>query len=89
VRDWLNGSTANQGNHWVEIEVWGRTSTAYIGNYYEWTGSTSSSKKYYYAGSVRVAVRTGTGSLATGLTGFSEIISARPMSQQMGMALIQ
>jgi len=28
VRDYLNGSTANSGNHWVEIEVWG-TTTAY------------------------------------------------------------
>jgi hypothetical protein len=35
VRDWLNGSTSNAGNHWVEIEVWGRASTVYIGNYYE------------------------------------------------------
>ena len=23
VRDYLNGSTSNTGNHWVEIEVWG------------------------------------------------------------------
>ena len=23
VRDYLNGSTSNSGNHWVEIEVWG------------------------------------------------------------------
>jgi hypothetical protein len=35
------------------------TTTVYIGNYYEWTGSTSTSKKYYYADTVRVAVRTG------------------------------
>jgi YD repeat-containing protein len=35
------------------------TTTVYIGNYYEWTGSTSTSKKYYYAGTVRIAMRTG------------------------------
>lgn len=23
IRDWLNGSTANTGNHWVELKVWG------------------------------------------------------------------
>ena len=30
---------------------------AYVGNYYEWSGSTATS--YYYAGSVRVAMRQG------------------------------
>jgi hypothetical protein len=34
--------------------------TAYVGNHFEWTGSTSTMKKYYYAGGTRVAVRTGT-----------------------------
>jgi len=41
--------------------------TTYIGNpsvpsgqgYFEWTGSTSTMKKYYYEGSTRVAMRTG------------------------------
>jgi RHS repeat-associated protein len=51
---------------WVKGAVSG-TTTVYIGNYYEWTGSTSTSKKYYYAGTVRVAVRTGTGGGTTGL----------------------
>jgi RHS repeat-associated protein len=34
--------------------------TAYVGNHFEWTGSTSTMKKYYYAGGQRVAMRTGT-----------------------------
>jgi len=34
--------------------------TTYIGNYFEWTGSTSTMKKYYYSGATRVAMRTGT-----------------------------
>ena len=38
----------------------GSTTTAYFGNYFEWTGSTSTMKKYYYAGSTRVAVMSGT-----------------------------
>ncbi len=35
--------------------------TAYVGNYFEWTGSTSTMKKYYPAGagSQRVALREG------------------------------
>ncbi len=41
--------------------------TVYIGNYFEWTGSTSTMVKYYYAGSTRVAMRTGTGTNETGL----------------------
>jgi RHS repeat-associated protein len=35
----------------------GGVTTTYIGNYYEWSGSTATS--YYYAGSVRVAMRQG------------------------------
>ncbi len=31
--------------------------TAYAGNHFEWTGSTSTMKKYYYANGQRVAVR--------------------------------
>ncbi len=34
--------------------------TVYIGNYFEWKGSTSTMVKYYYAGAERVAMRTGT-----------------------------
>jgi len=33
VRDYLNGSNKNAGNHWVEIEVWGMRTTAYVGGY--------------------------------------------------------
>ena len=35
------------------------TTVIYIGNYFEWTGSTNTMKTYYYAGSTRVAMRTG------------------------------
>jgi len=59
VRDWVNGSTSNTGNHWVEIQVWGQRSVTYIGNYLEWTGATNTMKKYYYAGATRVAMRQG------------------------------
>jgi RHS repeat-associated protein len=37
----------------------GTATTIYIGNYLEWTGSTATMKKYYYAGGVRIAMRTG------------------------------
>jgi len=40
--------------------VVGGVTTTYIGNYFEWTGSTSTMKKYYYAGGTRVAERKGT-----------------------------
>jgi YD repeat-containing protein len=39
------------------------TKTIYIGSYFEWTGSTGTMKKYYYAGATRVAMRTGTGTV--------------------------
>jgi YD repeat-containing protein len=35
------------------------TTTVYIGNYFEWTGSTSTAKKYYYADGARIALRSG------------------------------
>jgi RHS repeat-associated protein len=38
----------------------GGVTTTYVGNYFEWTGSTSTMKKYYYAGATRIAMRTGT-----------------------------
>ena len=31
--------------------------TDYVGDYFEWTGSTSTMIKYYYAGAARVAMR--------------------------------
>jgi RHS repeat-associated protein len=37
----------------------GGATTVYIGNYFEWKGSASTMVKYYYAGAVRVAMRTG------------------------------
>ncbi len=41
-------------------ETSGGTTTVYIGNTFEWTGSTATMKSYYYAGGTRVAMRTGT-----------------------------
>jgi RHS repeat-associated protein len=41
------------------IGVEGGTTTVYIGNYFEWKGSTSTMVKYYYAGTERVAMKTG------------------------------
>ncbi len=46
----------------------GGTTTVYIGAAFEWTGSTSTMKRYYYSGSVRIAVRVGNGSGTTGLS---------------------
>src|SRR4030067_3758020 len=37
----------------------GGITTTYIGNYFEWTGSPGTMKRYYYAGSTRVAMRKG------------------------------
>ncbi len=45
----------------------GGVTTAYVGNYFEWTGSTSTMVKYYYAGTARIAMRTGSGTGTTGL----------------------
>lgn len=67
VRDYLNGSTVNTGNHWTEIEVWGTTSTAYVGDYFEWNGSLQTMTKYYFAGVQRVAVRNSNGTGTNGL----------------------
>ncbi len=38
----------------------GCTTTTYVGNYFEWSGSATTSTSYYYAGGTRVAMRTGT-----------------------------
>jgi len=43
--------------------VMGGVTTYYVGNYFEWTGSTSTMIKYYYAGSQRVAMRQGSSTL--------------------------
>ena len=37
----------------------GGVTTAYIGNYFEWISSTSTMKRYYYAGGTRIAMREG------------------------------
>jgi RHS repeat-associated protein len=60
IRDYLNGNTVNAYNHWVELEgLAPDTSTTYLGNYFEWSGSASTMVKYYYAAGVRVAMRVG------------------------------
>jgi len=41
--------------------------TAYVSNWFEWTGSTSTMKKYYYAGAQRIAMRSGSGTSTSGL----------------------
>ncbi len=41
----------------------GGVNTTYIGNYFEWKTSTSDMVEYYYAGSTRVAMRTGSSTL--------------------------
>ncbi len=41
-------------------ETSGVTTTTYIGNYFEWTGSAATMMSYYYAGGTRVAMRAGT-----------------------------
>ena len=38
----------------------GCTTTTYVGNYFEWSGSAATMTSYYYAGGTRVAMRTGT-----------------------------
>ena len=48
---------AGDGNR-VKSTIGGVT-TAYVGNYFEWKTSTSDMVKYYYAGTTRVAMRTG------------------------------
>ena len=41
----------------------GTTNTVYIGGYFEWSGSSSTMRRYYYAGGQRVAMRLGTTTL--------------------------
>ncbi|NUM49194.1 MAG: hypothetical protein HUU38_31220, partial [Anaerolineales bacterium] len=46
----------------------GTTTTAFVGSHFEWTGSTSTMVKYYYAHGQRLAMRIGTGTGNTSLT---------------------
>jgi len=59
IRDWINGSTANTGNHWVELEVWGWSNIYYVNKYYEYRGHHVQSSRYYYFGDQRIAMRRG------------------------------
>ncbi len=47
--------------------VQGGTTTAFVGGYFEWSGSTSTIVKYYQAGGQTAAMRTGSGSGTSGL----------------------
>ncbi len=64
----------------------GGVTRAYVGDYFEWSGSTSTMVKYYYAGTVRVAMRTGSG---TGTTGLNWLLGDRRDQSHFGMALMQ
>jgi RHS repeat-associated protein len=57
IRDYLNGSNKNAGNHWVEIEVWGTRTTAYVGAHYEKNVTANTTTSYYHAAGQRVAMR--------------------------------
>ena len=57
VRDYLNGSNKNAGNHWVEIEVWGTRTTVYVGAHYEKNVTGNAATSYYYLGGQRIAQR--------------------------------
>jgi YD repeat-containing protein len=41
----------------------GGVTTSFLGEYFEWSGSTSSMNKYYFAGTTRLAVRTGSSTI--------------------------
>ena len=53
------------------IDTGSSTTTVYIGNYFEWSGSSSTMVKYYYSGSIRLGMRIGSG---TGISGLSWIL---------------
>jgi len=59
VRDYLNGSTSNASNHWVEIEVWGSRTVVYAGAHYEKDMTSGQVTKYYLFGTQRVAMNKG------------------------------
>lgn len=58
VRDYLNGSTANTGNH-LRKSKWGNRTTVYVNALYEKDVSGNLSTKYYYLGGQRIAMRRG------------------------------
>ncbi|QFG12910.1 minor tail protein [Arthrobacter phage Mimi] len=43
IRDWLNGSTSNTGNHWLEIQAFNLSTTDFT---YGWFGSPNTSTSY-------------------------------------------
>jgi len=59
----VSGSFTYDGDGNRVKRSFGLTIVAYIGNHYEWTINSSASKKYYYAGGQRIAVRTGSSTL--------------------------
>jgi RHS repeat-associated protein len=45
------------------LAIEGGTTTVFIGNYFEWSGTPASAVRYYYAGTTRLAMRRGSGSV--------------------------
>jgi RHS repeat-associated protein len=59
VKSSIQDNTCSQHDaRWIKSVLVGMI-TIHMGAYFEWTGSTSTMKKYYSAGGARVAVRTG------------------------------
>jgi hypothetical protein len=57
----------------------GGVTTVHLGAYFEWTGSTSTMKKYYSAGGARVAVLTGASTLSFILTDHPSLRSGQAL----------
>jgi RHS repeat-associated protein len=45
------------------LAIEGGTTTVFIGNYFEWSGTAVNAVRYYYAGTTRLAMRRGSGSV--------------------------
>jgi RHS repeat-associated protein len=45
------------------LSIEGGTTTVFIGNYFEWTGTAANAVRYYYAGTTRLAMRRGSGNV--------------------------
>ena len=59
----VSGTYVYDGDGVRVKETAGGVTRVFIGAYFEWTGSTTSMKRYYYAGGTRVAMRTGSSTL--------------------------
>ncbi len=59
----VSGTYVYDGDGVRVKETAGGVTRVFIGAYFEWTGSTTTMKRYYYAGGTRVAMRTGSSTL--------------------------